>query len=215
VRLRPSGRKGPVATSLAAFASYQRDEAWTWEHLALTRARAMVGDVGLMQDIEDLRCTIIAEKGSGAALRVDVADMRARLAAANAATVSDWEAKAGAGRMMDIELCAQSLALLAASPARAAPDQIKAGVLAGHMPQIDAQILLDGYNIMWCTQCGLRLLGDGAAPAQYGAGGRAFVAAVAGLAEADLGAGLADMASQCAKIISAFLGAALMDGKAN
>jgi glutamate-ammonia-ligase adenylyltransferase len=215
VRLRPSGRKGPVATSLASFASYQRDEAWTWEHLALTRARAVVGDVGLMHDIEDLRRAIIAEKGTGAALRADVADMRARLAAAYTAAPADWEAKAGAGRMMDIELCAQSLALLAASPARAAPDQIKAGVLAGHMPQTDAQVLLDGHMLTAHVQCGLRLLGGGAGPAQFGAGGRAFVASVAGLAEADLGANLGDTAAKCAKIISAFLGAEDTDGKAN
>src|SRR6202035_5040666 len=41
MRLRPSGRSGPVATSIAAFESYQRNEAWTWEHLALTRARVV------------------------------------------------------------------------------------------------------------------------------------------------------------------------------
>ncbi len=215
VRLRPSGRKGPVATSLAAFASYQRDEAWTWEHLALTRARVMVGDAGLARDIETLRCAIIAEKGTGAALRADVADMRARLAAAQSGTPSDWEAKAGAGRMMDIELCAQTLALLAASPARAAQEQIKAGVLAGHMPQTDAQVLLDGYMQMTRIQCGLRLLGDGAGPALLGAGGRAFVASVAGLDEADMSAALQATAARCAAIISAFLGAPLTERKAN
>ncbi len=115
--------------------------------------------------------------------------------------------------MMDIELCAQTLALLAASPARAAQGQIKAGVLAGHMPQTDAQVLLDGYMLMTRLQCGLRLLGDGAGPAQFGAGGRAFVAAVAGLDEADMGARLSDTAARCDKIICAFLGALRMDGK--
>src|SRR5262249_53901157 len=43
MRLRPSGRAGPVATSLAAFENYQRDDAWTWEHMALTRARIVSG----------------------------------------------------------------------------------------------------------------------------------------------------------------------------
>ncbi len=215
VRLRPSGRKGPVATSLAAFASYQRDEAWTWEHLALTRARVMAGQAGLCADIEALRCAIIAEKGRGRALRADVAMMRARLASAQTAALPDWEAKAGAGRLMDIELCAQSLALMAASPARAAPDQIKAGVLAGHMPQTDAQVLCDSYILFWRVQCGLRLLGDGAAPAQFGAGGRGFVAAVAGLAEAEMTKTLRERAAECDRIIAAHLGAAQTDGKAN
>ena len=43
MRLRPSGRQGPVATSIQSFCSYQEDEAWTWEHLALTRARPLAG----------------------------------------------------------------------------------------------------------------------------------------------------------------------------
>ena len=47
MRLRPSGRAGPVATSVEAFMAYQRDEAWTWEHLALTRARRIVGNAEL------------------------------------------------------------------------------------------------------------------------------------------------------------------------
>ncbi len=209
VRLRPSGRKGPVATSLAAFNDYQRGDAWTWEHLALTRARVLAGGAELARDIEMLRCAIIAEKGRNPSLAADVADMRARLGAALGA-LGPWEAKLGAGRMMDIELCAQTLALLSASPARAAPDQIKAGVLAGHMPQSDAQVLLHGYRLMWHTQCGLRLLGDGAGPAdpaQLGAGGAGFVAKVAGCAPDDLGAELAAAADRCAQIITAFLGA--------
>ncbi len=47
LRLRPSGRKGPLATSLSAFARYQREEAETWEHMALTRARVVAGDATL------------------------------------------------------------------------------------------------------------------------------------------------------------------------
>ena len=209
VRLRPSGRQGPVATSLASFDNYQRNEAWTWEHLALTRARVMAGDAGLAQDIEALRCAIIAEKGTGAGLRADVADMRARLAAAQSAPLPAWEVKLGAGRMLDIELCAQTLALLASSPARAAPDQIQAGVLAGHMPQTDAQMLLEGYSLMIGTQTALRLLTGGsalAAPDGLGAGGRSFVAKVAGLDEGDLGARLTALAAGCSAIITAFLG---------
>src|SRR5437763_633844 len=47
MRLRPSGESGPIASSLAAFAQYQRASAWTWEHMALTRARPSAGDEGL------------------------------------------------------------------------------------------------------------------------------------------------------------------------
>src|SRR5205814_579117 len=49
MRLRPSGESGPIASSLAAFAQYQRDSAWTWEHMALTRARPIAGDADLQR----------------------------------------------------------------------------------------------------------------------------------------------------------------------
>ncbi len=47
MRLRPSGRSGPLATSIDSFAGYQESEAWTWEHMALTRARVVSGVAGL------------------------------------------------------------------------------------------------------------------------------------------------------------------------
>jgi glutamate-ammonia-ligase adenylyltransferase len=49
MRLRPSGRQGPVATALASFERYQREEAWTWEHMALTRARVLAGDASCVR----------------------------------------------------------------------------------------------------------------------------------------------------------------------
>jgi glutamate-ammonia-ligase adenylyltransferase len=55
MRLRPSGRQGPVATALASFERYQKEEAWTWEHMALTRARVLAGDDSLAADIEAVR----------------------------------------------------------------------------------------------------------------------------------------------------------------
>ena len=59
MRLRPSGRQGPVATSIESFRAYQMDEAWTWEHLALTRARVVAfagaGGEGLAHEVEALR----------------------------------------------------------------------------------------------------------------------------------------------------------------
>ncbi|MDZ7905972.1 MAG: bifunctional [glutamine synthetase] adenylyltransferase/[glutamine synthetase]-adenylyl-L-tyrosine phosphorylase [Cypionkella sp.] len=211
VRLRPSGRQGPVATSLASFENYQQSEAWTWEHLALTRARVMAGDARLAADIEALRCAILACKGQGAAVRADVAEMRARLCAANPG-VAPWEAKLGAGRMMDIELFTQTLALICASPARGAMDQLQAGKLAGFLTQTDALALQEAYNLMVKMQTALRLLGDGgnsmsADPDQLGAGGRAFVASATGRPVADLTQDVRCAAARADVIISAFLGA--------
>lgn len=212
VRLRPSGRKGPVATSIAAFESYQLTEAWTWEHLALTRARVMAGSGALAHDIEALRRIIITAKGQGAALRGDVADMRARLSAATPpARLAPWEAKLGAGRMMDIELCAQTMALITACPAFGTLDQLAAGEMAGLMPQTDVDALRDGYRLMAQLQTALRLLGDGgsgamsADPDLLGAGGRAFVGATIGMAAADIAHQLAQHAARADTIITQFL----------
>lgn len=175
VRLRPSGRKGPVATSLASFDTYQMQEAWTWEHLALTRARVMAGHPDLAADIEALRLQIITDKGQGPQILADVADMRARLAAAKSGQGA-WEAKLGAGRMMDIELFAQTLALQVASPARAAPDQIAAGVSVGKLSQSDGQALGAAYTVMSRVQTALRLVSQTATgPETLGQGGGGFV----------------------------------------
>ena len=175
VRLRPSGRKGPVATSLASFDNYQMHEAWTWEHLALTRARVMAGRPDLAKDIEALRLQIIVQKGQFPQLLTDVADMRARLAAAKSGQGA-WEAKLGAGRMMDIELFAQTLALQTASPARAAVDQISAGVSVGKLSHSDGQHLGAAYTVMARLQTALRLVSPIATgPETLGQGGRDVV----------------------------------------
>ena len=149
VRLRPSGRQGAVATSIDSYRNYQETEAWTWEHLALTRARVLAGDPGLAAEVEDFRRHVLTTKGQGAQVLADVADMRRRLAEAKPGA-GGWDAKFGAGRLMDIELLAQTLALQAA--------------------------LLDAYRLCWRLQCASRLLTDRTvSPADLGEGGRAFV----------------------------------------
>ncbi len=111
MRLRPSGRKGPVAVSLNGFRNYQRDEAWTWEHLALTRARVVAGSetVGAATDAaiaETLALPRDPEKVLG-----DVVDMRVRIAAATGA-VDLWDVKGGPGGMLDIDLLLQAGTLI-------------------------------------------------------------------------------------------------------
>ncbi len=172
VRLRPSGRAGAVATSLTAWADYQRDEAWTWEHLALTRARVMAGAADLAAEVEATRRKVLAEKAGGTKVRADLAEMRARLAEAKPAT-APWEAKNGPGRLMDIELAAQWAALVTASPARQVERQL---ALKDAFPAQDRDALLQAYRLLWGLQCSAKLLGDRAIdPAALGEGGRAFL----------------------------------------
>jgi len=182
VRLRPSGRAGAVATSFSGWTAYQETEAWTWEHLALTRARVMTGTPALAAEVEAFRRRIIADKGQGPQVRPDLAEMRARLAAAKPAE-SPWEAKNGPGRIMDIELCAELLALLSGSPARPVEMQVAAG--RALMPEDDREALLSAYRLLWRVHCAGRLLGARRLdPAELGEGGSAFVLRETGAGDA-------------------------------
>jgi glutamate-ammonia-ligase adenylyltransferase len=175
MRLRPSGRQGPVATSLTAFSAYQRDEAWTWEHLALTRARPLAGSRDLCDDVESLRRAILTEKAGGQGVLADVADMRRRLAAAKPGG-AELEAKNGPGHLMDIELLAQTCALRSADPAHEVLAQLAAGVNAGFLSQSEQRTVQDAYKFCWPLQAGGRLLTERELTAEaLSEGGRAFV----------------------------------------
>ncbi|MFN3825624.1 MAG: glutamine-synthetase adenylyltransferase [Pseudorhodobacter sp.] len=185
MRLRPSGRQGPVATGLPSFRSYQLTEAWTWEHLALTRARALAGEATLCAEVEAFRREILMEKGPGETVLADVSDMRRRLAAAKPAK-GIWEAKNGPGRLMDVELLAQTCALRTGDPARRVEAQLRAGVRGGILSQSDEQVVLEAYRLCWRLQSGTRLLTERTLDmAELGEGGRAFLLRETGQADAD------------------------------
>ncbi len=206
MRLRPSGRQGPVAASLDSFKTYQEAEAWTWEHLALTRARVLAGDAGLADDVEAFRRDLLARKGQGAAVRAEVAAMRGRLQAAKPASGS-WEAKNGPGRLMDIELCAQMVALMAGSPARSVERQLAAGA-TGILSEPEQTALADAYRLLWRLHCGTRLLTDRTLNlSSLGEGGRSFLLRETGAADADgLSARLEAAVAQAEAVIAARVG---------
>ena len=208
MRLRPSGRQGPVATSLSSFESYQMDEAWTWEHLALTRARPVAGDAALAEEIEAIRQKVLAAKSTGAAILTDTADMRARIFAAKAPD-GEWEAKIGPGRLQDIELLAQSSALRAAAPVRRVEQQLRAGKAAGHYGAAEEQALQSAYRFLWRLQAGGRLLSERPLDIEaIGEGGRAFLLRETDTSElGDLASRLAAHVAKAEEIIAAILGA--------
>ncbi|MBK4217069.1 glutamine-synthetase adenylyltransferase [Paracoccus caeni] len=161
MRLRPSGRQGPVATSIQSFENYQMTEAWTWEHLALTRARVVAATgsdgEGLSADVEALRLRILKERGGDARVLPDLAEMRTRIFAAKA-TDGAWEAKVGPGRLQDIDLTAQSLALRAGDPARSTLAQLRAARRAGLIDAETADSLSSAWRFLWRLQASGRLL---------------------------------------------------------
>jgi glutamate-ammonia-ligase adenylyltransferase len=175
MRLRPSGRQGPVATALETFRNYQQTEAWTWEHLALTRARPVAGAPGIAAEIEGFRRALLAEKADGARIAPDVAEMRARLRAAKPGA-GGLEAKDGPGRLQDIDLFAQMGALRAASPARRTELQLAAARRAGLISAAEETELAGAARLLWRVQAAMRLLADRTTdPQALGEGARGFL----------------------------------------
>jgi len=206
MRLRPSGRQGPVATSVQSFRDYQMTEAWTWEHLALTRAR-VIGGCGaeadeLADEVEALRVEVLRSRGTDPRVMPDLAEMRARIFAAKAPDGA-WEAKIGRGRLQDIELLAQCFALQAGSPVRAAQGQLRIGPRTGLIGRDQAEKLASARRFLWGLQCSGRLLTDRPIDMDnLGKGGQAFLLRETGTASLeDLAARLAETVETAGAII--------------
>jgi len=135
MRLRPSGNKGPVATRITSFAKYQAEEAWTWEHMALTRARVLCGDESLTKEADDIFRTVLSRKRDTGKIAKDVAEMR-DLIDQEKPPKDIWDLKLIPGGLIDIEFIAQFLALVA--PARGAPQPDRA------LPTGEALAMLGG-----------------------------------------------------------------------
>jgi glutamate-ammonia-ligase adenylyltransferase len=111
LRLRPSGRSGPVATHLDGFRTYQLKEAWTWEHMALTRARVVAATPGFAPEVERAIRTVLTAKRTAKATLVDILDMR-RAIAEDKGDDNRWDLKYVSGGLIDIEFVAQTLQLV-------------------------------------------------------------------------------------------------------
>lgn len=114
MRLRPSGRSGPVATTLAAFKDYQDNEAWTWEHMALTRARVVSGEPAFAARIEAAIHQVLCRERDARVIADDAAEMR-RAIARERGEGDIWDLKYAAGGLIDIEFIAQYLQLVHAA----------------------------------------------------------------------------------------------------
>ncbi|MCP5039124.1 MAG: glutamine-synthetase adenylyltransferase [Rhodobacteraceae bacterium] len=212
MRLRPSGRQGPVATSLESFAAYQRDEAWTWEHLALTRARILAGPAGVASAVEAVRGEVLGRGRDESAMLADVRDMRARIAAAKEA-LGPFDAKLGPGRMQDVELVAQAAVLLSPLNPRTTEDGIKAGADIGWFSADEASTLAAAYGLFWQVQAAAKLLSDQPVEVdQLGLGGLEFLLREAGVENAGaLAQAMDEKAMAAAKVIDAVLGRDIKD----
>ncbi|MDE0589764.1 glutamine-synthetase adenylyltransferase [Halocynthiibacter sp. C4] len=198
MRLRPSGKAGPVATSWAAYQSYQETEAWVWEYLALTRARPVAGSAELAADFDAFRKRVLVEKGDKARVIKETGEMRARIKAATPAN-SPYEAKLGQGRLQDVELTAQAIALMAGFDGRG----VNAQIASGDLPASDTGALVNSGDLMWRLQAASRLLMEQPVGAdEIEQGGREFLLRETGCSSvADMEETVAKVADQARVVI--------------
>ena len=145
MRLRPSGRSGPVATRLDAFQNYQETEAWTWEHMALTRARVVSSSPGFAPQVEKVIRTALCRARDDVATAADVSDMRGAIAQEKG-NGGRWDIKYTAGGLVDLEFIAQHLQLVHAEKHSDVLDTSTARVLdkawrLGLLPAEEADVL--------------------------------------------------------------------------
>ncbi len=165
-RLRPSGNKGPMATRLAAFRAYHAEEAWTWEHMALTRARVIAGDPDFAATVAAAIREVLVVPRDPAKLRADVVEMRA-LIREEKGTDDPWDIKQVDGGLVDVEFVAQYLMLAHASEdggvlatgTIAALDRLAA---AGHLAADTADVLIPAMRLYQGLTQALRMASDGA-----------------------------------------------------
>ena len=108
MRLRPDGSKSLLVSTLASYVEYQQQRAWTWEHQALVRARAVAGEASLLEDFEQVRRDTLGRVRDRAALAADVGQMRQRMRAElDRSDAARFDLKQGAGGLVDLEFVLQ------------------------------------------------------------------------------------------------------------
>ena len=145
MRLRPSGRSGPLATHIEGFVGYQQREAWTWEHMALTRARVVSASPAFAARVEATIHDVLRRKREPRAVAADVVEMRAAIAKEKG-DANPWDLKYAVGALVDIEFIAQYLQLVHAGAAPEILDTSTARTLeraarAGVLKPEDAAVL--------------------------------------------------------------------------
>jgi glutamate-ammonia-ligase adenylyltransferase len=152
-RLRPSGASGLLVSTVPAFADYQREQAWTWEHQALVRARVVAGDPAVGQAFEAVRRDVLSRERALPSLRLEVREMRQRMRAQlSKANEREFDLKQDAGGIADIEFVVQYGVL---AWAHRFPDlleftdnirQIEALARNGLLSADEATLLADAYR---------------------------------------------------------------------
>jgi [glutamine synthetase] adenylyltransferase / [glutamine synthetase]-adenylyl-L-tyrosine phosphorylase len=161
MRLRPSGRSGPVATQIDGFKNYQESEAWTWEHMALTRARVVSGSPDFINRVETTIRDVLCRKRDADATAAHVVEMRGAIAKEKG-DADSWDLKYASGGLIDIEFIAQYLQLAHAAATPEILDTSTARVLQraaqlGLLEPDDAEVLRPAVRLFHALTQILRL----------------------------------------------------------
>ncbi|MEM9738864.1 MAG: bifunctional [glutamine synthetase] adenylyltransferase/[glutamine synthetase]-adenylyl-L-tyrosine phosphorylase [Pseudomonadota bacterium] len=164
MRLRPSGRAGPVAVRLSAFQRYHNADAWTWEHMALTRMSPVAGDDALASQAQEIASRAIDARRSTPSIADDVDQMRERLKQEKPAA-GIWDLKHSDGGLVDIEFFVQKRLLLSGGPGAIVPnthDALERLKRAGQIDGLRANRLQEAWTFLSALRQILALALDGA-----------------------------------------------------
>jgi glutamate-ammonia-ligase adenylyltransferase len=161
MRLRPSGNKGPIAVSLESFKRYHEWDAWTWERMALTRARVTAGPADMRRRVNQAIETAIRRQQEPDRILANAATMRERMAR-DLRPHGPWDVKLRTGGLIDIEFIAQALQLVHAHDAGFRRSQTTRIALqrlreAGVITRPEASLLIDAERLWRTIQGMLRM----------------------------------------------------------
>jgi [glutamine synthetase] adenylyltransferase / [glutamine synthetase]-adenylyl-L-tyrosine phosphorylase len=150
MRLRPNGKGGFLMTGIDAFERYQRGEAWTWEHQALLRARALAGDAQLCEEFEAVRRRVLGGAVRRDTLRADVAEMRLKMRRElSKAKAGQFDIKQDAGGIADIEFLVQYWILAAAHEH---PELLRFSDNIRQLEGLSVVGVLEWATVQWLTE---------------------------------------------------------------
>jgi glutamate-ammonia-ligase adenylyltransferase len=165
LRLRPDGASGLLVSSVKAFEDYQRNQAWTWEHQALTRARHVCGDAAIGEKFEAIRRTILTLPRDAGKLRQEVLAMRQKMRDGHPNATTLFDLKHDPGGIVDVEFAVQYLILLQGKAHPGLLDNVgniallkRCGEL-GLLPQDIAESAASAYRALRREQHAVKLSG--------------------------------------------------------
>jgi glutamate-ammonia-ligase adenylyltransferase len=161
MRLRPSGNKGPIAVSLDGFKRYHEWDSWTWERMALTRARVVAGPPEMRRKVSQAIEAAVRRQQAPDQIRINATSMRERMGR-ELRPHGPWDVKLRSGGLIDIEFIAQTLQLVHARDAGFRGSQTTHIALqrlsqAGVLAKADARLLIAAERLWRTIQGMLRL----------------------------------------------------------